>query len=121
VFIKLAQSIEGSQHTLSQRSNGKLATTAYFWAMRSFEYAEALKLEEQQTNQLFPRNITFINNGGILQHTLAKLHSADYVSIIFEQQKNNRKSDTVTQWITAYPIACPYVFIRSSSFLNHAS
>ncbi len=57
--------------------------------------------------QLCLWNIAFIKGGNILDHSSAELNLADYVSITFEQQKNNRKSDTVTQWRTADPIMCP--------------
>jgi hypothetical protein len=35
------------------------------------------------------------------------LNLADYVSFTFERQKNDRKSDTVTQWKTSDPVMCP--------------
>ncbi len=36
-----------------------------------------------------------------------KLHLADCVSVTFERQKNDRKSDAVTQWRAKDPILCP--------------
>jgi hypothetical protein len=57
--------------------------------------------------QLCLCNIAFIKNGEILDHSSTKLHLADCVSVTFERQKNDRKSDTVTQWRTKDPILCP--------------
>ncbi len=47
-----------------------------------------------------------MKGGNILYHTSAELNLADYVSITFERQKNDRKSDTVTQWKTSDPVMC---------------
>ncbi len=57
--------------------------------------------------QLCLQNITFIKGGNILDHLSPELSSADCVSITFERQKNDRKSDTVTQWRTTDPVMCP--------------
>jgi hypothetical protein len=54
-----------------------------------------------------PLKHCFIKGGNILNHTSAELNLADYVSITFERQKNDRKSDTVTQWKTSDPVMCP--------------
>jgi hypothetical protein len=75
--------------------------------MQLCEYCKVRKAEQRQTKQLCVRNIAFIKGGNILEHTSAELHLADCVSITFEQQKNDRKSDTVTQWRTTDPIMCP--------------
>jgi hypothetical protein len=65
------------------------------------------RVEQHQTKQFCLRNIVFIKGGNILNHTSAELNLADYVSIIFKRQKNDRKSDTVTQWKTSDPVLCP--------------
>ncbi len=80
---------------------GKLAAAVHFWVMQSCEYSKVLRAEQRQTKQLCLRNIVFIKGGNILNHTSAELNLADYVSITFERQKNDRKSDTVTQWKTS--------------------
>ena len=86
---------------------GNLTAAAHFWAMRSCEYLKVTKAEQRQMKQLCLRNIAFIKNGEILDHSSTKLHLADCVSVTFERQKNDRKSDTVTQWRTKDPILCP--------------
>ncbi len=63
--------------------------------------------------QLCLRNIAFIKGGTIIKHTSATLHLANCVSITFERQKNDRKSDTVTQWRRTDPIMCP-IKLRAS-------
>ncbi len=75
--------------------------------MRSCEYSKVLRAEKRQTKQLCLQNIVFIKGGNILNHTSAEINLADCVSITFERQKNDRKSDTVTQWRTDDPIMCP--------------
>jgi hypothetical protein len=86
---------------------GDLTAAAHFWAMRSCEYLKVTKAEQRQMKQLCLRNIAFIKNGKILDHSSTKPHLADCVSVTFERQKNDRKSDTVTQWRTKDPILCP--------------
>jgi hypothetical protein len=86
---------------------GELAAAAHFWAMQSCEYCKVPKAEQRQMKQLCLRNIAFIKGGNITKHTSPKSHLADCVSITFEQQKNDRKSNTVTQWRTTDPIMCP--------------
>jgi hypothetical protein len=80
---------------------GKLVGGAHFWVMRSCKYAKVPKAEQRQTKQLCIRNIAFIKDGKLLKHNSPSLHSGDFVLIVFERQKNNRKADTVTQWQTA--------------------
>jgi hypothetical protein len=57
--------------------------------------------------QLCLRNITFIKGGNILDHSSPELSLADCVLITFKRQKNDRKSETVTQWRTTDPVMCP--------------
>ena len=90
-----------------RRAISELAAAAHFWAMRSCEYSKVSRAEQRQTKQLCLRNIVFIKNGNFLTHTSTMLHLADCISITFERQKNDRKSDTVTQWRTSDPIMCP--------------
>ncbi len=98
---------------LSDRSSelqcamGNLVAAAHFWAMQSCEYLKVPKSEQRQTKQLCISNIAFIRNGKITIHSSPNLHLADCVSVTFEQQKNERKLDTVTQWKTADPVLCP--------------
>jgi hypothetical protein len=68
--------------------------------MCSCKYLKVPKSEQQQTKQLCLRNIAFIKDGKILDNSSTNLNSADCIAITFEQQKNDRKADTVTQWKT---------------------
>ncbi len=86
---------------------GELVAAAHFWAMGSCKYCKVTKAEQQQTKQLCLGNIAFIQGDNILDHSSAELNLVDCVSITFEQQKNDKKSDTVTHWRTADPIVCP--------------
>ncbi len=99
--------ILSSPATELRRAIGKLAAAAHFWAMQSCKYSKVSRVEQRQTKQLCLQNIVFIKRGNILNHTSAELNLADYVAITFERQKNDRKSDTVTQWKTSDPVMCP--------------
>ncbi len=74
---------------------GEHTATAHFWAMGLCKFRKVPKAEQQQTNKLCLRNIAFIKGGNSIEHTSAKSHLADCVSITFEQQKNDRIVDTV--------------------------
>jgi hypothetical protein len=99
--------ILSNRSTELQWAMGNLTAATHFWVMRSCEYLKITKAEQQQTKQLCLCNIAFIKNGEILDHSSTKLHLADWVSVTFERQKNDRKSDTVTQWRTKDPILRP--------------
>ncbi len=99
--------ILSNRSTEKQQAMGNLTAAAHFWAMHSCEYLKVAKAEQQQTKQLCLRIIAFIKNSKILDKSSTKLHLADCISVTFERQKNDRKSDTVTQWRTKDPIICP--------------
>jgi hypothetical protein len=99
--------ILSSKSTDFCQAMGELAGGTHFWAMRLCEYAKVPKAEQRQTKQICIRNIAFIKDGEVLKHNSPSLHLADYVSIMFERQKNDRKADTVTQWQTADKLLCP--------------
>jgi hypothetical protein len=103
----LIRLILSNRLTELQRAMGNLTEAAHFWVMHSCKYLKVTKAEQQQTKKLCFRNIAFIKNGDILDHSLTKLHLADCISVTFERQKNDRKSDMVTQWRTKDPILCP--------------
>jgi hypothetical protein len=99
--------ILASKSTEMRTVMGHLAAAAHFWAMRSWEYLKVPKLEQHQTKQLCLRNIAFIKDGKILDHSSTNLNSADCIAITFEQQKIKRKVDTVMQWKTNNVSLCP--------------
>ena len=65
------------------------------------------KAEQRQMKQLCIRNIAFIKDGETLDHNSPSLHLADCVLVTFEQQINDRKADTVTQWRTSDELLRP--------------
>jgi hypothetical protein len=99
--------ILASKLTEIRTSMGHITAAAHFWAMRSCKYLKVPKAEQQQTKQLCLRNIAFIKDGEILDHSSAKLNLANCIAITFEQQKNDRKANTVTQWKTNNASLCP--------------
>jgi hypothetical protein len=89
--------ILASKSTEMRTAMGHLVAAAHFWAMRSCKHLKVPKLEQQQTKQLCLRNIAFIKDGKIINHSSTNLNSADCIAITFKRQKNKRKADTVTQ------------------------
>ncbi len=86
-----------SKSTEMRTAMGHLAAAAHFCAMRSCKYLKVPKSEQRQTKQLCLRNIAFIKDGKILNHSSTNLNSANCITITFERQKNDKKADTVTQ------------------------
>ena len=76
--------ILASPATELRRSIAELAAATHFWAMRSCEYSKVSRAEKRQTKQLCLRNIVFIKDGNILEHTSTRLNPANCVSITFE-------------------------------------
>jgi hypothetical protein len=85
-----------SKSTDLRQATGKLAATANFLTMRLCKYSKVPQAKQKQTKQLCLRNIVLIQSGKTTPHKLAKLNLANCVSITFERQKNDRKSDMVT-------------------------
>ena len=84
-----------------------LAISAFFFAMRSCEYSTIP--ERGKTKLLTVGNIRFYSKDRIeISHHDHLLESrAEYVTITFEDQKNNKKMETRTQQRTEDPILCP--------------
>jgi hypothetical protein len=75
--------------------------------MRFCEYLKVPQAEKRRTDILRLRNIRFVKNGKVLQHKSPLLHLADCVSITFEMQKKDEKSDTVHHKATKDVNMCP--------------
>ncbi len=105
--------ILASKSTEMRTAMGHRLAAAHYWAMRSCENLKVPKLEQQQTKQLCLRNIAFIKDGKTLDHSSTNLNSADCIAITFEQQKNKRKANTVTQWKTNDVSLCPVIIWTS--------
>ena len=61
--------ILASPATELRRSIAELAAAAHFWAMRLCKYSKVSRAEKRQTKKLCLRNIVFIKDGNILDHT----------------------------------------------------
>ena len=76
--------------------------TPFFFAMRSCEYLSVSQAEKRRTDIIRLRNIRFFRAGVEMSHNNPSLTSADSVSITFEWQKKDERSETVT--LTFQPI-----------------
>ena len=94
--------------TEQAKAIGDLAITAFFFAMRSCEYLKvSCKAEDRKTKQLRSRNIRFFRNGRELKNNDPTLIAADYVSVTFEDQKNDTRQDTITMQYSGDNLLCP--------------
>ena len=62
------------------------------------------KAKEQHTKIIYLENKTFFRHKIIVPHNSPYIGLADYVSIMFVDQKNSRKYDTVTMHKTNHPL-----------------
>jgi hypothetical protein len=102
--------ILSNRSTELQQAMGNLTVATHFWAIHSCKYLKVMKAEQQQTKQLCLRNIAFIKNGKILDHSSTKLHLVDCISVTFERQKNNRKSDRSRSGEQKIPSYAPWKY-----------
>jgi hypothetical protein len=85
----------------------ELFTGAFFFAMRSYKY---LKVSgKRQTKIIELQNIRFFKGRREIDHTNTHLNKADSVSITFELQKRDTKSDTVTHHRSNDKKICPVI------------
>ena len=75
--------------------------------MQSCKYIRVPAAEKRRTDIVRLKNIVFRCNNVIIPHDSPCLHLADFVSITFEMQKKDEKSDRVTQHTTNHKIMCP--------------
>ncbi len=89
----------------ADKAMSELFTGAFFFAMRSCEY---LKVSgTKKTKILCLRNIRFFKGTRLLNHTANNLHTADTISITFEEQKQDTKNDIITHHHTKDRVLCP--------------
>jgi len=87
------------------KSMCKLFIGAFFFAMLSCEY---LKVSgHQKTKLLCIRNIRFFRGKCLILRSDKSLHSADSISITFEQQKRDLSNKIITHHQTKDKIRCP--------------
>jgi hypothetical protein len=85
----------------------QLTGLGMFFAFWSCKYLKVLQAEEGQTRALCLQNIRFFQDRRSLPHSHPDLEFADSVSITFEQQKREKKNNTVTQQESGDSVLCP--------------
>lgn len=85
----------------------ELATGVFFFAMRSRKYFTVAG--ERKTKLLCLRNIRFFHHGREIKYNDPLLSVSNYVAIIFENQKNGERIDTITMHSACDLILCPVV------------
>ena len=95
------------QNTETEKALAQLTVAAYFFACRSCEYLKVPQDEKRRTEILKLRNIRFFKDGRQVHAPSPNLHLSDSVSLTFEMQKNQEKSDTVTHGRTDHEFLCP--------------
>jgi hypothetical protein len=106
-FFQLLASGKSNKGLTAQAHTADLVIGAFFFAMRSCEY----------TKTATPGRTKRIRMGGIVFRTRSRrvlllsdpdlLSLADYVTIVFEDQKNGKKMDARTQRRSGHPVLCP--------------
>ena len=86
--------------TETERAIGQLGIGAFFWAMHSCEYLLVPQAEKRRTDILRLRNIRFLEDGIVLDHSNPQCEFAESVAITFEFQEKDERNDTVTQKAT---------------------
>jgi hypothetical protein len=88
----------------------QLTGLGIFFAFCSCKYLNVSKSEKRQMEQLHLRNICFLKDGEVIQHTHPDLEFPDCVSITFQHQKRDDKNDTITQEPSGDSVLCPMQF-----------
>jgi hypothetical protein len=89
------------------RAAAELAISAFFFRMRSCEYTHVTGA--CKTKQLRLRNLRFFKNNKAMALTDPALASATAISITFEFQKSDVRSETVHQHATGFELLCPVI------------
>jgi hypothetical protein len=83
-----------------------LCTLAFFWCCRSCEYSKTSG--ERKTKLLCTRNLKFrSSNKRVLDPKSENIFDAQYVSITFEFQKNDKRDETITHQKSGDKLLCP--------------
>jgi hypothetical protein len=103
----ILQELRNLALTKLEKAMCDLFTGAFFFAMRSCEY---LKVSGKRRTKIIELgNIRFFKGRRELTHSDKNLKNADSVSITFELQKRDKKSDTVTHHRSNDKIICPVI------------
>ena len=84
----------------------QLCIGAFFFAMRSCEYL-SVSGPARKTKRLRIRNLRFFRNKKRLKSNDPTISLADYVTITFEDQKNDQKNDSITHHRSDDKTLCP--------------
>jgi hypothetical protein len=105
--VRVIKEITRMNATEVQQATAQLTVGGLFFACRSCEYLKVPHAEKRRTDVLRLRNIRFFKNGRLLPHNHPDLERADCVSITFEMQKKDKKSDTANQLAYGDISLCP--------------
>lgn len=103
--VSLIKKVTQDRSTARAAAIGLLVVGAFFFAMRSCEYLKYYG--ERKTKRLRLRNLRFFRNNCIIPHTDPTLYASDFVTITFEDQKNDEKMDETTQQKSGDHLLCP--------------
>jgi hypothetical protein len=105
VCLRLLLRMQRNASTPKQHAEADLALGAFFFAMRSCEYSDVEG--PRRTKLLEQQDIAFRKGKLLLAHDDPNLHTADTVTITFQDQKNGRKAESRTVWRTNHKDANP--------------
>jgi hypothetical protein len=91
--------------TAAEKAASELAIGAFFFAMRSCEYTDVTG--SRRTKPLRLKNLRFFRNNKVMDLLDPALSLATAISITFEYQKTDVRSETVHQHATSLDILCP--------------
>jgi hypothetical protein len=104
-FFKLLASGKQNAGTTAQAHTADLVLGTFFFAMRSCEYTKTTKIGRTKRIQMGcirtrSRQVLLLSDPNLLS-------LVNYVTIVFENQKNGKKMDARTQRRSGHPILCP--------------
>jgi hypothetical protein len=105
LFLSTAANDIGFNDT-APAASAELAIASWFFAMRGCEFTKSPR--KGKTKPIRAMDVTFRDKRQkLLNHRSGKLHTAEFVTVTFCDQKNGRKIDSRSQRRTKHPILCP--------------
>ena len=106
-FYKMLSSGRENTGPSAQAHTADIVLGAFFFAMRSCEYTKTAR--PGKTKRARMGCIVFrTRSRRVLEHTDPELTEiSEYVTVVFENQKNGKKMDARTQRRSGHPILCP--------------
>ncbi len=90
-----------------QRATAQLTIGGFFFACRLCKYLLVYQAEKRRTDILRMRCICFFHGGREIPHSHVDLERSECMSITFEMQKKDKKSDTINQLASGNTVMCP--------------